>query len=160
MTLDEVKQIPMKEIAEQYGFRPSRAGFIHCPFHVGDRDASMKLYERDYHCFACGAHGDQLDFVQRIDNLSFREAFLLLGGTYEEPTYHSKMAIYHSRKERETRSREGKKQLQIKRNNLAFISKLRKQAEDNAPFSDGWCEAMNALPYALYIHGILNEIPY
>ena len=27
----------MRDIAEQYGFHPNRAGFIPCPFHQGDR---------------------------------------------------------------------------------------------------------------------------
>ena len=47
MTKEELKQrYSMKEIVEQYGFRPNRAGFIRCPFHTGDRDASLKIYER------------------------------------------------------------------------------------------------------------------
>ena len=36
MTKEELKQrYSMKEIVEQYGFRPNRAGFIRCPFHTG-----------------------------------------------------------------------------------------------------------------------------
>ena len=54
MTKEELKQrYSMKEIVEQYGFRPNRAGFIRCPFHTGDRDASLKIYEKDFHCFGC-----------------------------------------------------------------------------------------------------------
>ena len=85
MTLEEVKNYyTMAEIVERYGFRPNRAGAIHCPFHQGDKGASMKIYKKDYHCFGCGAHGDQIDFVARMDGLSFREAFISLGGTYDD----------------------------------------------------------------------------
>ena len=46
MTLDEIKQIPMREIVERYGFHPSRSGFIHCPFHQCDKGGSLKVYAK------------------------------------------------------------------------------------------------------------------
>lgn len=110
MTKEELKQrYSMKEIVEQYGFRPNRAGFIRCPFHTGDRDASLKIYEKDFHCFGCGANGDIFDFVQRMDGVSFREAFLSLGGTYrqEKPgSFSQRMARYRREKAKEQRKKE------------------------------------------------------
>ncbi|MDP9383550.1 MAG: CHC2 zinc finger domain-containing protein [Chloroflexota bacterium] len=46
-----------------------------CPFHE-DRNPSLLVDERDghFHCFACKAHGDVIDFVQRADGLTFAEA--------------------------------------------------------------------------------------
>lgn len=46
-----------------------------CPFH-GERTASFHVREdRGYfHCFGCGEKGSALDFVMKLDNLSFREA--------------------------------------------------------------------------------------
>lgn len=46
-----------------------------CPFH-NDRNPSLNLYQRgqerdNYHCFACGAHGDVLSLVQRRNSLDF-----------------------------------------------------------------------------------------
>jgi DNA primase len=61
---NEVKsRADMRSVALQYGFTPNRSGFICCPFHC-EKTASMKLYERDYHCFGCGAHGDAVAFVK------------------------------------------------------------------------------------------------
>ncbi|WP_404326216.1 DNA primase [Aerophototrophica crusticola] len=46
-----------------------------CPFH---NEKSPSFYVNDqkgfFHCFGCGAHGDQIGFVMRHDNLSFMEA--------------------------------------------------------------------------------------
>ena len=110
MTKEELKQrYSMKEIVEQYGFRPNRAGFICCPFHTGDRDASLKIYEKDFHCFGCGANRDIFDFVQGMDGVSFREAFLSLGGTYrqEKPgSFSQRMARYRREKAKEQRKKE------------------------------------------------------
>ena len=52
MTRDDIKRTySMASIIGRYGFGPNRAGFISCPFHTGDRTASMKIYERDF-CIA------------------------------------------------------------------------------------------------------------
>jgi DNA primase len=32
------------------------------------------------HCYGCGAHGDVLNFLQRVEHLSFRQAFDVLDG--------------------------------------------------------------------------------
>lgn len=49
-----------------------------CPFH-NDRNPSLNLYQRaqerdNFHCFACGAHGDVLALVQRRNGLDFWDA--------------------------------------------------------------------------------------
>ena len=64
MTSEELKEeYSMRDVAERYGFQPNRAGFINCPFHKGDRDASMKIYKDSYHCFGCGKSGDIFSFI-------------------------------------------------------------------------------------------------
>ena len=88
MTSEEIKATySMRNVVERYGFQPNRAGFIHCPFHGGDREPSLKVYDRDFHCHACGAHGDIFDFIMRMDEVSFKEAFMSLGGEYQKPTF-------------------------------------------------------------------------
>lgn len=44
-----------------------------CPFH-NERSPSFKVYDDHYHCFGCGAHGDVIDFVMAIENVSHDEA--------------------------------------------------------------------------------------
>lgn len=52
-----------------------------CPFHA-DSEPSLVVYPQDgnYFCFGCGAGGDVIDFVERVNDVSFREAASLLSG--------------------------------------------------------------------------------
>lgn len=158
MTKDEIKQeYSMRDIAARYDLYPNRAGFIPCPFHTGDRQASLKVYDRDYHCFGCGANGDIFDFVMRMDDLTFPEAYQTLGGTYEKPDYKAKLAIYRAKKRRET-ERKRKERIEAVRccNNL-LIRAYRTGLRNAEPLSDAWCDCYNALQKELYRHEILNE---
>ena len=75
MTLFElVKQkISVSDAAEHYGLQVSRNGMACCPFH-DDWYPSMKLNERYFYCFGCGAAGDVIDLVARLFGLSSYEA--------------------------------------------------------------------------------------
>ena len=75
MTLFElVKQnICVPDAAEHYELQVNRNGMCRCPFHE-DRHPSMKLNERYFYCFGCGATGDVIDLVARLFNLSKYEA--------------------------------------------------------------------------------------
>ena len=66
-------QLTMRDVLRQYGYEPNRANFICCPFH-NEKTPSMKIFEKDYHCFGCGENGDVITFVQRLFNLSFPDA--------------------------------------------------------------------------------------
>ena len=52
-----------------------------CPFH-NEKTPSFTVSEDKgfYHCFGCGAHGDALGFVMRMEGLSFPEAVERLAG--------------------------------------------------------------------------------
>ena len=52
-----------------------------CPFH-NEKNPSFTVVEEKgfFHCHGCGAHGDVIAFVMRIDNLSFPEAIRHLNG--------------------------------------------------------------------------------
>ena len=75
MTLFElVKQtILVRDAAEHYGLQVNRSGMCRCPFH-DDRHPSMKLNEKYFYCFGCGATGDVIDLVARLFGLSSFEA--------------------------------------------------------------------------------------
>jgi DNA primase len=53
-----------------------RAFMARCPFHVEDRHPSMSVggVTGRYHCFACGAGGDVIDYVARFNGIGFRDA--------------------------------------------------------------------------------------
>lgn len=158
MTKEEIKSAySMQEIVERYGLHPNRAGFIRCPFHKGDHDASMKIYQDSYHCFGCGANGDIFTFIQQMDNCDFKTAFYSLGGTYEKPTFQSKLSVYRLKKQEEQRKKEEIKLKRKKELNNMLIDIYRDWMKKSEPFSDVWCDCSNALTKQLYIHEVLNE---
>lgn len=159
MTSDEIKKMySMRDILAKYGMHPNRAGFIRCPFHK-EKTASMKIYPDTYYCFGCGAHGDIFSFVSAMDGLSFREAFLELGGTYEhkKETFSDRVARYHAKKEREQRKRQEEDLKERQKLNNELIDIYRDCLTLSAPLSDLWTESYNKLQYQLYLHEILNE---
>lgn len=52
-----------------------------CPFH-DEKSPSFTVNEKKlmYYCFGCGASGDTMDFVQKYEGLTFREAVLRING--------------------------------------------------------------------------------
>ena len=81
---EAVKQsITTRQAAEHYGIRVGRNGMCVCPFH-DDKNPSMKV-DRRFHCFGCQADGDVIDFVSRLENVSPREAALMLAQDFSIP---------------------------------------------------------------------------
>jgi DNA polymerase len=52
---------------------PPVGGKIHCPFH-DDHTPSLQVYADHYHCFVCGAHGDLVDWLVKVEGLDHGEA--------------------------------------------------------------------------------------
>ena len=63
------ENVNLREAAELYGIDVNRYGKALCPFH-NDRHPSLYVTDDHYHCFACGAHGDVIDFVGKLFQLS------------------------------------------------------------------------------------------
>ena len=63
-----------------YGIRVNRHGMAVCPFH-NDKNPSMKVDMR-FHCFACQADGDAVDFVSRLFGLPSKEAAMKLADDF------------------------------------------------------------------------------
>ena len=81
---EAVKQtVTTRQAAEMYGIRVNRHGMAVCPFH-NDRNPSMKVDKR-FHCFACQADGDAVDFVSRLFGLPSREAAIKLADDFGIP---------------------------------------------------------------------------
>ena len=139
MTSEEIKATySMRNVVERYGFQPNRAGFIHCPFHGGDREPSLKVYDRDFHCHACGAHGDIFE--------------------YQKPTFSSRLAVYRAQKQRSMRQKEADREREKRRLNNRLISVYRAYMERSEPLSDVWCDCYNALQYQLYVQAELSGL--
>ncbi|MEE0073754.1 MAG: CHC2 zinc finger domain-containing protein [Lachnospiraceae bacterium] len=160
MTSDEIRQeCSMRDILTRCGLpQPNRAGFIQCPFHKGDREASMKIYDRDYNCFGCGANGDIFSFIEQFYGIGFKDAFMMLGGTYEKKSsYASKLAIYRAKKAQEMKRKAAQREQSKRRLNNELISIYRSYMERSEPLSEVWCDCYNALQYQLYVGGYLEK---
>ena len=69
---EAVKQsVTTRQAAEHFGIRVGRNGMCRCPFH-DDKNPSMKA-DRRFHCFGCGADGDVIDFVSRLEQATPKE---------------------------------------------------------------------------------------
>ena len=78
---EAVKQtVTTRQAAELYGIRVNRHGMAVCPFH-NDKNPSMKVDKR-FHCFACQADGDVIDFVSRLCGLPCKEAAMKLADDF------------------------------------------------------------------------------
>ena len=78
---EAVKQsVTTRQAALVYGISVGRNGMACCPFH-DDRHPSMKV-DRRFHCFACQADGDVIDFVAKYYNRSPREAAMQIADEF------------------------------------------------------------------------------
>lgn len=147
MTADDLReQLSMVEVVERYGLHPDRAGFLHCPFHSGDHTASLKIYQKDFYCFGCHAHGDIFKFVMMMDGCDFKTAFKTLGG---QSGRLSDAAIVRMRKrKREANKRKERlaKALAVFRYAVSELHSYKQIADALEPFSEIWCEIQNLLP--------------
>ena len=67
------ENVNLREAAELYGIDVNRYGKALCPFH-NDRNPSLYVADDHYYCFACGEHGDVIDFVSKLFQLSLYDA--------------------------------------------------------------------------------------
>lgn len=72
--------VTTRQAAELYGIQVSRHGMAVCPFH-DDKNPSMKVDKR-FHCFACQADGDAVDFVSRLFGLPSKEAAVKIANDF------------------------------------------------------------------------------
>lgn len=103
--------VRLTDVLARYNLTPSRAGFLHCPFHSGDRDASLKIYPStdSWYCFGCGEGGDVIDFVAKMERCSFAEALKRLNKDFSLGLEENQ-TLRNVRKRRQERVREVLKQ--------------------------------------------------
>ena len=65
--------VSCRDAAERYGVEVNRYSMALCPFH-NDRHPSLYVADDHYYCFACGEHGDVIDFVSKLFHLSLYDA--------------------------------------------------------------------------------------
>ena len=72
------REHPTADLVASYGIELRRIGAAlvgRCPFHEDGGRPNLHVYRSGrWVCYRCGEFGDVIGFVQRIDNLSFRDA--------------------------------------------------------------------------------------
>ena len=76
------ENVNLREAAELYGIDVNRYGKAICPFH-NDRHPSLYVADDHYYCFACGEHGDVIDFVSKLFRLSLYDAAQKLAADFQ-----------------------------------------------------------------------------
>jgi CHC2 zinc finger/Toprim domain len=66
---DAIETVPLADLITE----PLTNGQMCCPFH-DDRIPSLRIYQDQYHCFGCGAHGNQLDWLIKVEGMDHDEA--------------------------------------------------------------------------------------
>lgn len=150
------KTLSMHRVAEFYGFKPNRAGFISCPFHK-ETAASLKLYKepgRGWYCFGCGRGSSVIDFVAQLFNITFAQAIVRLnfdfglGLTNEKPD--SRQIAEYREKRRQEQADYAKRKAEYDEKTALYrrlfharIHKAPKSPDE--PWDDEFCEALRKL---------------
>ena len=161
MTSEELKQTTsMRDVLDRYGVKVGRNGMCCCPIH-GERHASMKVYPDGFKCFACGAGGDIFDFVEAMENVDFKTAFGILGGTYDKNINKATRTTRNVKfgRQKAERQRQEKADKEFRKLLEDTIFDLRYMIANNEPymqgeevvFPDDWCFGQDRLPYLEYI---------
>ena len=77
MEIQDIKSnLTLSQILQHYGLKPKN-NMLNCPFHE-DKTASLQvnLEKQFYKCHACGAKGDQIQWVQDYEKITKHEAIV------------------------------------------------------------------------------------
>lgn len=83
-SISDIKNdVPVSEVVGRYVKLKKTGGTLKglCPFH-SEKTPSFNVDDDKgfYHCFGCGAHGDVLDFLTKMENLTVKEGMNKLAG--------------------------------------------------------------------------------
>ena len=153
--------INTREAAARYGVEVNRHGKALCPVH-NDRHPSLFVDEDHYHCFACGEHGDVIDFTSKLYGLSLYDAAKKLaydfGITQDKPPTKA-MQEKQNRKSEAQQLRENEKLCFSAL--MEYMKLLQEWKRLNAPITpddkhdDRFVEACHNLDYVEYLVDLL-----
>ena len=90
--------VSCRDAAERYGVEVNHYGMALCPFH-NDRHPSLYVADDHYHCFACGEHGNVIDFVSKLFHLSLYDAAQKLAADFHlTPDKPPSVAALHAKR--------------------------------------------------------------
>lgn len=126
--------------------------FGNCPFHA-EKTSSLSVNEKKqmFYCFGCGMGGDLFKFITEIENISFKEAFISLGGKYADKedfilTQKQNSNKFEAEKKRQSELLRQKQKLELS-NLINYYQNLSKEL---TPMSESWCKCQDYIFYLLY----------
>lgn len=134
-----------------------------CPFHK-EKTPSFRVDERGFHCFGCGEHGDVITFIQKTENISFREAIKHLANMYNVPLPSENIALENPSKAvynaLEAINRYFMQQLQSNAGAVAreYLSSRNITKDSIEKFQLGFAPDNNELPRVLNKQGISDDL--
>lgn len=151
MTSEEIKEsVLMSDVLRERGISV-RNGMCKCPFH-DDKKPSMKVYKDGCRCFTCAESYDVFSFIQKYDGVSFKDAYISLGGTYARPSSRRERILTKARIEEARKANHS----MVKRDLFRTIAKALMICDlcDSVylPMSDEWCEIKNMEPIIKYYY--------
>jgi DNA primase len=78
MEITEIKRhLSIQTVLQHYNLTPDKSKQICCPFHADDTP-SCRIYPEtnSFHCFGCGATGDVIELVQRLEGCDKHSALV------------------------------------------------------------------------------------
>lgn len=149
-------RISMREIANKYGLKVTRAGFALCPFHQ-DKHPSMKIYDeigKGYFCFTCNKGGSVINFVMEYFKIEYIDALKKLDSDFglnvleekEEPV----ITKEHAAKQFISRRKKRQKSLSVQKL-IEEHCRLHNDIKHEQPFSEKYCYAVHHIDYLDYL---------
>lgn len=154
-------RVDFKDLVRFYGLEVNRGGFACCPFH-NEKTPSFKVYEDHYHCFGCGAHGDHIDFVQKLYHVTNIDAAKQISQDFGLRLFEKELAtpINPILKEKNDLSRWLKKAEQTISDYIDILNYWEKIYTPRSPIdkvSDKYLESIHNKAYA---ENFLQELTY
>lgn len=122
------ERVSIMEVLSYYNLRPNRSGFLCCPFHSGDRTASLKVYpeQNSWYCYGCQRSGSVIDFVMGMEMVGFAEAIRRLNERYNLNLTRKKPSMQDIRRREQERKRKQEEMLRQKQKRDNTIAQRRK----------------------------------
>lgn len=131
-----------------------------CPFHE-ENTPSFYVYDDHYHCFGCGEHGDAINFVRKVQGLSFMDSLRYLaekaGVSLDSLEEDKKYASEWKKKARENQLLQAAKDFFVSQFKDPFQGKFAREYLDKRQISQTLVEELGigyapAFPDALWNH--------
>lgn len=149
--------VTVRQAAYQYGVETDRRGMALCPFY-NDRHPSLYVADDHYYCFACGEHGDVMDFVAKFYDLFVYDAAQKLAADFglDPGKQPSPSVLAAKRKKTEVQSLREKEQLcfSVLTAYLLLLEEWKIEYAPEAPndtMDDRFVEACHKLDYVEYL---------